>query len=140
MPQLHHNRIRLVAKRATIVGLAALLVGCNPLAAFEPVIIDDDQVFAIKALDVSTSTTGTTTYAWTNPETQATVHHATTTRGPGSASVRISDPAGTLVYSSSLERDGTQATLKGVPGTWKIEVTMTGYTGTLGFHVLAGAP
>jgi hypothetical protein len=26
------------------------------------------------------------------------------------------------------------------PGTWEITVTMTGYTGTLGFEVLAEAP
>ena len=24
------------------------------------------------------------------------------------------------------------------PGTWHIEVTMTGFSGTLGFHILAG--
>ena len=91
-------------------------------------------------MDVNRSTTGTTTYEWTNPQSQATVHHATTTLRAGSASIRITDAAGTLVYSSALLSEGTQPTTKGAPGTWKIVVTMTGYTGTLGFQVLAGAP
>ena len=102
--------------------------------------IDDTQVFAMQARDVGSSTTGTTTYEWTNAETQAAVDHATTTRGAGSASIRITDAAGTLVYSSALLPDRRQPTAKGVPGTWKIVVTMTGYTGTLGFYVLPGAP
>jgi hypothetical protein len=134
------TRFRLAAKRAALAGIATLLIACNPLAAFEPVIVDESEVFAIKAHDVATSTTGTTTYDWTNPQTQATVHHATITRGAGFASIRITDAAGTLVYSSGLESELMQPTLKGVPGAWRIVVTMTGYTGTLGFHVLAGAP
>ena len=124
--------------RAAIAGLCTLVIGCNPLAAFEPVIVSDDQLFAIRAMDVSSSTTGTKTYEWTNPQAQATVHHATTTLGAGSASIRITDAAGTLVYSSALLSEGTQPTTKGVPGTWTIVLTMTGYTGTLGFQVLAG--
>ena len=126
------------AKRAVLVGLSVLLVACNPLSAFDPVIIDDDQLFAIQARDVSTTTTGTTTYDWTNSQTQATVYHGTATYGAGSASIRITDAAGTLVYSAALMADGTQPTLKGVPGTWTIVLTMTGYTGTIGFNVLAG--
>jgi len=128
----------MVIGRAALAGCCALLAACNPLRAFEPEIIVDEQVFEIEALNVGSSTTGTTTYEWTNARTQATVHHATETRGAGSASIRITDAAGTLVYSSALLPDRTQQTLKGAPGTWKIVVTMTGYTGTLGFQVLAG--
>jgi hypothetical protein len=133
-------RIRGMAKCAALAGICALLIGCNPLKAFEPVTISDDQLFAIRAQDVNSSTTGTTNYEWSNPQPQARVYHATTTRGAGSASIRITDAAGTLVYSSALLPDHSQVTTKGVPGTWTITVTMTGYTGTLGFQVLAGAP
>src|SRR3954469_17260703 len=98
--------VRMVTKRVALAGLAALLIACNSLAAYEPLTIDDSQIFALQARDVNTSTTGTATYEWTNPETKATVHHATTTRGAGAASIRITDAAGTLVYSSALLSDG----------------------------------
>ena len=139
----HLNRftdgIRRATRRATLAGICVLLVGCNPLAAFEPVTINDDQLFAIRAQDVNSTTTGTTTYDWANPQPKAMVHHATITRGGGSASIRITDAAGTLVYSSALLPDRSQLTAAGVPGTWRITITMTGYTGTLGFEVLAEA-
>lgn len=131
---------RQAAKRAALAGLSLLLIACNSLSAYEPVMVDDDQVFAIQAQDVRTTTTGTVSYDWTNPQTQATVYQATTTFGAGSASVRITDAAGTLVYSSALQADRIALTAKGMPGLWKIVVTMTGYTGTLGFQVLAGIP
>ena len=131
---------RLAAKRVALFALSALLMACDPLAAFEPVIINEAQVFAIQAREVSSTTTGTEKYDWTNTETQAAVYHQTATRGGGSASIRITDAAGTLVYSSALLPDQMQTTVKGVPGTWQIVVTMTGYTGTLGFQVLPGAP
>jgi hypothetical protein len=104
------------------------------------VTISDNQLFAIQAQNVNSSTTGTTKYEWSNPQSQALVHHATTTTGAGSASIRITDAAGTLVYSSTLLADRSQLTTRGIPGTWEITVTMTGYTGTLGFEVLAEAP
>lgn len=132
--------IRRMAKRAILAGVSALLIACNPLAAFDPITINDEQLFAIRAQDVNSSTTATTTYDWSNAQPHALVHHATITRGAGSASIRITDAAGTLVYSSALLPDRRQMTTKGIPGTWKITITMTGYTGTLGFEVLAEAP
>src|SRR3954469_12490391 len=88
------TRLGLLAKRAALAGISALLMACNALAAFDPVTVGDDQVFAIQARDVSSSTTGTTSYDWATSQAQATVDHATTTRGPGSASIRILDAAG----------------------------------------------
>ena len=127
-----------LAKRAALIWMSALFVACDPLAAFEPQIIADDQLFALQATEVD-NTTATTTYTWTNSQPQARVHHATTTAGNGAASIRILDAAGNLVYSKALERDLTQVKTTGVPGVWTITVSMTGFSGTLGFHILAGA-
>jgi hypothetical protein len=132
------GRLALTAKRAVLIGVSVLLTACNPLKAFDPVTLENENVFAIQARDVSRATTGTMTYTWTNSEAQATVYHATATRGAGCASIRITDAAGTLVYSAALMPDGKQPTLKGVPGTWTIVITMTGYTGTLAFNILSG--
>lgn len=118
--------------------MSAFLLACDPLAAFEPQIIADDQLFALQATEVD-NTTASKTFTWTNPQPQARVHHATTTTGSGAASIRILDAAGNLVYSKALERDLTQLTTTGVPGLWTITVSMTGFSGTLGFHILAGA-
>jgi len=131
--------LHVAAQRAALIGISAFLVACDPLASFEPQIIVDTDLFALQAMEVR-DVTSTVTYNWTNQETLATVHHATTTTGAGAASIRILDATGSLVYSNGLEPELTQATTKGVPGSWTIVVTMTGFSGTLGFHILAGAP
>jgi hypothetical protein len=126
-------------RRAALVAIAAMLVACDPLAAFEPQIITEAGLFALQAKDVN-NTTATARYDWTNTQSQARVHHATATAGAGAASIRILDAAGSVVYSSALLSEGTQPTTVGAPGSWTIIVTMTGFSGTLGFHVLAGVP
>jgi hypothetical protein len=135
--RLHRALLRPATRRAALVAVSALLVACDPLASFEPQIITDSGLFALQAQDVD-NTTATVTYTWTNSQAQARVHHSTTTAGAGSASIRILDAAGAVVYSNALLTDATHATAVGVPGSWTITVTMTGFTGTLGFHILAG--
>lgn len=135
----HRALLYLTAQRVALIGVSALLLACDPLAAFEPQIIDETELFALQAKDV-TNITATAKFDWTTTQTQVTVHHATTTTSAGSASIRILDAAGTLVYSHALLPELSQPTTKGVPGSWTIEVTMTGFSGTVGFHILAGVP
>src|ERR1043165_5825600 len=101
--------LRRAALRAAVICSCALLASCDPLAKFEPQVVSDDQLFAVQATAV-TNITASVTYTWTNAQTQARIHHATRTFGEGSASIRILDAAGNLVYSRALEKEGWHTT------------------------------
>jgi hypothetical protein len=126
--------LRIASHRAAAIVFAALSAACDPFAAFEPEIISAPGAFEVRAT-VDKGTTGTVVYDWMNDGTSATVEHFTTTTSGGFASIRIVDEAGALVYSKALMPSLTQATTPGRPGPWQIEVTMTGYRGSLGFRV-----
>jgi hypothetical protein len=76
----------------------------------------------------------TLTYDWTMTGTAANVDQSSSVTG-GSATLTIQDDAGTVVYTASLGQNGTFTTDAGVAGTWRIEVKMSGATGTLNFRV-----
>ena len=118
------------------VLLGVLLMACDPLVAFEPKVTTGSGEFALEAAEV-TSVTSTVSYDWVNTATRALVHHSTTTSSAGCASIRVYDAAGALVYSRALLPSLMQETTPGVAGTWTIEVTMTGFTGTLRFRLEA---
>jgi hypothetical protein len=113
--------------------LLAGLGGCEsePLGPF-PVTNATDS-FEIPAIDLSDLTT-TVDYRWRNSGLYARVNHATTTVS-GGASVLIRDAFGTIVYERALSPSLNQSSLIGSPGIWTISVTVTAFTGTLGFQV-----
>lgn len=78
--------------------------------------------------------TQTLTYDWTMTGTSANVNQSSSVTG-GSATLTIEDDAGTVVYTASLGQNGTFTTDAGVAGTWRIEVKLSGATGTLNFRV-----
>lgn len=117
-----------------VILLGVLLTACDPLVAFEPMVTTAPDEFALEATEV-TSVTSTVSYGWVHGGTRALVNHSTTTTSAGCASIRVYDAEGALVYSRALMPSLLQETTLGVAGTWTIEVTMTGYTGTLRFKL-----
>ena len=118
--------------------LAVLLsAGCgddpNPLAPFEPEIITTADAFQFQATAVQ-NVTANFVYTWANPNTRATVNHASAVK-QGTAQVFIFDSGGTEVYSGPLAASGTVPTDTGFAGNWKIRVVLTGVSGTLNFRV-----
>ncbi|HET9424000.1 MAG TPA: hypothetical protein VFO55_01410 [Gemmatimonadaceae bacterium] len=127
-------QVRTVRKCLT-GGLVALVLamGCSdPLAPFDPEVTSATDNFQLQASNV-TSMTSTVTYDWANTGTRATINHSTTTTA-GTAAIVIRDAAGTVVYTKTLVPSLNEPTLVGVAGTWKIELTMTNYSGTLNFR------
>jgi hypothetical protein len=112
-----------------------LLAACSDTAGptFSPVVTNATDDFQFQATGV-TGTTLETVYTWQNTGTAATVTHATLA-GNGFARVLLFDGAGTLVYDATLQPTGSVATAVGVAGSWKIELILTGFSGTLNFRV-----
>ena len=119
---------------AATIGFLLALANCssNTLAPFQPQISNAADNFQLQATGVSNVST-TLTYSWANSGTQATINHATTTSA-GTTLLVIKDNAGTTVYSKALAASLNEATSAGQAGTWSIQLTLTGYSGTLNFR------
>jgi hypothetical protein len=119
---------------ACAIALLLAVANCssNTLAPFQPQISNAADNFQLQATGVSNVST-TLTYSWANSGTQATINHATTTSA-GSTLLVIKDNAGTTVYSKALAASLNEATSAGQSGTWSIQLTLTGYSGTLNFR------
>lgn len=102
------------------------------LLPFQPQINNAQDNFQLQATGVNT-VTATQTWNWTNTGTRATVNHSTTTSA-GTARVTIRDGANAVVYDKVLVPSLNEPTATGVAGTWKVQLTLTSYSGTLNFR------
>ena len=111
-----------------------LLAGCDddPLAPFQPEITNATDNFQLQATGATNLST-TVSYNWVNTGTRATINHSTTTTA-GTTLLVIKDAAGATVYSKALAPSSNEATAAGQAGTWSIQVTFTGYSGTVNFR------
>jgi hypothetical protein len=91
----------------------------------------DNFQWQVTALD---NVSQTLTYPWETTGANASVNQSSSMSG-GSATLLITDADGTQVYSGSLADNGTFPTATGTAGTWTIEVTLSGVSGTLNFRV-----
>jgi hypothetical protein len=123
-------RIALLGSLAAVVALGAC--GGDSLGPFQPQITSASDNFQLQATGV-TNVTSTRTYTWTNTGTRATVNHSTTTTA-GTTLVVIKDATGATVYSKALLPSLNEPTAVGQPGNWTIQLTLTGYSGTLNFR------
>ncbi len=122
-----------------LLGAPALLwlvvAGCSgdPLGPYQPEVNNATDNFQLQATGVQ-SVSHVRTYTWTNTGTRATVNHSTTTNA-GNAHITIRDAAGIQVYDADLVPSLNVPTATGTAGAWRIELRLTGYSGTLNFRV-----
>lgn len=120
-----------------VLALTILLGGCgkksNPIAAFEPEVVNNQDAFQFQITDASHVNT-TLTYSWDNTGSQATVDHSTVVN-EGSAVIVVLDADGTQVYSSGLKASANESTSAGTPGTWSVGVSFSNYSGTANFRL-----
>ena len=123
--------------RIVLLGALFLATSCSDTNVLGPgnslQLVNDVGTFAwqVTALD---KVSQTLTYSWTNNGTVANVNKSSSLSS-GSATLRVTDGAGTEVHSSSLSQDGTSATSAGTAGTWTVTVVMDGASGALNFRL-----
>jgi len=76
----------------------------------------------------------TLSYDWTMTGTTADVNQSSAVTG-GSATLTVTDDAGTVVYTANLSQNGTFTTDAGVAGTWTVEVRLSGTSGMVNFRL-----
>ena len=91
----------------------------------------DQFQFQLTALD---NVTDTRSYQWEISGASATID-VTQSITAGSALLTIRDADGTVMYQADLADETDATTPAGAPGTWSIEVVLTGVTGTFNFRV-----
>ena len=132
------QKLTLGVLTSSLLVLLFAIPGCgkhdaNPLAAFEPEIINTADAFQFQITDAA-NVTVTRSYTWDNTATRATIDHSTATLG-GSASVVILDVDSTQVYSSGLVASANEPSESGTPGVWIVRVTFSNFSGTANFRV-----
>ncbi len=113
--------------RATRLALLAatltLLVGCGRA-------MDGDE-FRVEAVGLADVTT-VLTHRWTVSSAGARVRHATLAES-GRARLVVRDADGQVVYDLDLQPNLDSPTLAGAAGTWRVQVILTDFSGTLDF-------
>lgn len=142
----------------TLVGLAALVflaVGCNESTAPEIrlTVTNNPDDFAAQSVNVLNGNLDQE-YTWQNSGTRANVTNATVVSG-GIARVVIRDAANVIVYDKALtptssepiltqvagasdfesQSASAESTQAGVAGTWRIEILLSGFSGTFNLLV-----
>ena len=129
-------------KKNLFLGLLGIMIvflstGCsndkNPIAPFEPEVINNADAFQFQITDAKNVTT-TLTYPWSNTGAQATIDHSTALTS-GIASVTIFDADSSQVYTSGLLASANESSTSGTIGTWYVKVTFNNFSGTVNFRV-----
>jgi hypothetical protein len=120
--------------------LLLFLAGCGGSnnsalnSQFQPQVANAQDTFAFQSTGV-TGVTQNLHYAWQTTGTAASINQASTVTA-GTATLIISDVNGKVVYTGNLASNGTFTSAAGAgPGTWSIDVVLSGYSGTLNFRV-----
>jgi hypothetical protein len=114
-----------------VPGCGSSANGIGPENQLEVTNALDQFQFQLTALDHISDRRG---YDWVNTGTQATIDISEAITG-GSAILTITDAVGTVMYEKDIADDQDGTTPVGVAGTWRIEVVLSGTTGTFNFRV-----
>ena len=120
--------------------LSFALAACgdgNPIGpSNQPEVANNPDNFQFQASNL-VRTTQTLTYTWTNTASVANVDQSGRIDS-GEATLSLRDASGQEVYSRTLTSTGTFKSSSGTAGSWRIEVRLTGVTGTVNFRVQRG--
>ena len=104
--------------------------GIGPENQLEVTNAVDQFQFQLTALNDVTDRRG---YDWENTGTRATID-ITQAIVAGSATLKILDAAGSVVYEEDIAEEKDVTTPEGVAGTWRIEVVLARVKGTFNFR------
>lgn len=128
--------LKLIMMLAILIS-SIIIIGCsdndNPLAAFEPEIVNNPDAFEFQATGME-DVSATLSYAWINSGTIANIDHSTA-KTSGTATITILDANDSLVYSSDFLASGNHDSQVGASGEWTIVIVLTNFNGTANFRV-----
>ncbi len=124
--------------RAFVIAASLLLVaGCTSANLLGPAndlqLVNESGTFEWQASTLE-EVSQELRYTWTNPGTMANVNQSSSLAS-GSASLTVTDAAGTRVFFGSLGQNGTFSTSVGATGPWTVTVTLDKVTGDLNFRL-----
>ncbi len=108
----------------------------NSVAIPQPQIVNQADNFSFQ-VNYANPVTQTLQYNWSNSGVKAGITQSTNLQG-GTVVLKIYDASNAEVYSNSIDNNGSFVTGTGTPGTWKIKVIMTNYSGSINFTVQKG--
>lgn len=124
-----------IAVRTAVIATLLFPAACSdsataPPPGIEPQITNNADAFSYQLSDLS-EVTGTWEYTWQNTGTLAKVTHASDAGANGTATLTITDGAGSQVYSGPFATSGEPLTSpEGTAGAWTISVTYSDYSNT----------
>lgn len=123
---------------ASVLALSLLTAACgsdNALAPkYQPHVANTPNVaFSFQATGLQ-DVDDVVAYNWSASSGSVVIHPATNTTG-GTITLNIKDAAGTVIYNGPVPASGDITPPTGTGGTWRIKVTLVGYTGTINFEV-----
>ena len=120
--------------------LSFALAACgdgNPIGpSNQPEVGNNPDNFQFQASNL-VRTTQTLIYTWTNTASVANVDQSGRIDS-GEATLSLRDASGQEVYSRTLTSTGTFKSSSGTAGPWRIELRLTGVTGTVNLRVQRG--
>ncbi len=132
--------LRSLRAAAAVVVAIACVDTSGPFAKQSVTNVPDTFDFTGQTFERTANTT--LTYDWVTTSAVAAVRVGTvdTTQAPGvftgMATIRIRDAAGTQVYTRDLAIQGTDTTVAGAVGTWKIDLVLSNMRGDLQLGVV----
>ncbi|UCG61492.1 MAG: hypothetical protein JSV52_14430 [Candidatus Zixiibacteriota bacterium] len=117
---------------ALILVTSATVAGCgedNPLNSFDPQVTNSEDLFTFRASNVYLVTTRLT-YDWNCTGQTASIEHSSG-RSNGTGVIYLFDANGTQVYQSELKSTGTEYSQAGTPGSWKVVLDFSEYSGAV---------
>lgn len=125
------------SRRIVVAAAIGLVVACDSTNVIGPgnqlqvTNATDDFQFQVSALS---NVSQTLQYNWVNTGDSASINQASSLSG-GAASLTIRGPAGTVVYQSGLQANGTFHSQLSAVGTWVIVVALDQADGAINFRV-----
>jgi len=112
-----------------------LLPGCDkdPVSSYDPVVANQPDNFHLVVKDVDKADT-TVYYWWRMNGTTANIDQTSDIKG-GSVSIIVDDNDRVVVYTTDLRETGSFITNPGQPGSWRVQVRLSNFSGLFDFRL-----
>jgi hypothetical protein len=129
--------MRNLAGITIVLALAAVVLvqlGCSrdPVSSYDPILVNDTDNFHLVLKDAKSVDT-VVYYYWSNDGSSANIDQAADIKG-GQITITIDDHDLVRVYSTDFKQSGSFTTQPGVPGLWRIRVSLADFSGLADFR------